>query len=215
MEYRVRHLRFVDYQAGPWKNGRGSTFEVAASTAAVGAQTTPSWHISMATIDEEAPFSCFPGLVRTLGVVEGAGVELTVDGRTQVVRVGENSGPFAGNAPASARPLEGSALDLNLMIDPSRILGRMVAIGTGSHELVGLMMFVVSLADGLELRLNDGETLVLPRLDTAVLNLRARPIARLTLSLPDAASSTVVAVPDAASSTGPAHPIAYLLTISR
>jgi environmental stress-induced protein Ves len=151
----------------------------------------------MAAIEEDAPFSRFPGQARTLGVVDGEGIELTVDGRMQPLRFGEVFGPFSGGLPASARPLGGPALDLGLILDPSRVQGEMTAIGAGEHDLVGLTWFVVSLVDGLTFALNHGEPVALARWDTAALDLRSAPIARLTL---------------AAASGGP---VAYLVSISR
>ena len=182
MSYGVRHLRFADYRVTPWKNGSGVTREIAAAAASVGSETPPDWRISMATITEDAPFSVFPGIARTLGIVDGAGIELDVAGRTRLLRVGDAPEEFPGDVPASARPLEGPVLDLNLMVDPSRTMGRMRAVGLGAHDLAGLSWFVVSLVDGLAVRLNDQEPLALPRLDTARLDLRSGPLARLTLA---------------------------------
>ena len=202
MDYGVRQLRFAEYPVTPWKNGRGVTREIAASAVSVGSDTPPHWRISMATVTEDAPFSHFPGIVRTLGVVDGAGIELTVEDRSRIIRVGGEPAVFAGDVPASARPLDGPVFDLNLMVDPARSMGRMLPVTSGTHDLAGLSWFVVALVDGLELRINDREPLALPRLDTAKLDLRAGPLARLTLAR---------SVPATASDA----PVAYLLSISR
>ena len=218
MDYGVRHLRFGDYRVTPWKNGAGVTREIAAAAAAVGTDTSPDWRISMATITDDAPFSVFPGIARTLGVVDGAGIELVVAGRPRLLRVGDAPEEFAGDVPASASPLDGPVLDLNLMVDPRRSMGRMRAVGLGTHDLAGLSWFVVSLVDGLRVRLNDQEPLALPRLDTARLDLRSGPLARLTLTQrTDAAGADAAHAPrrpasaDAASGSA----VAYLLSISR
>lgn len=219
MDYGVRQLRFADYRVTPWKNGRGETREIASAAASVGSASVgsaavnsasvnavapPDWRISMATVTEDAPFSRFPGVVRTLGVVDGAGIELTVAGRTQLLGVGDEPAVFPGDVPASARPINGPVFDLNLMVNPTRTMGRMVGIPAGTHDLAGLSWFVVALVD-LELRINDREPLALPRLDTAKLDLRAGPLVRLTLTRSDEDA------PAAAS----AAPVAYLLSISR
>lgn len=197
MEYGVRVLHFADYPVAPWRNGRGETREIAASVVVAGSQETPAWRISMATIDEGVPFSAFPGLVRMLGVVDGEGIQLTVGDRMQPLRLGNVFGPFDGGLPASARPIGGSALDLGLTLDPARVQGSLNAIGAGEHDLVGLTWFVISLVDGLALTLNEREPITLSRWDTAALDLRAGPIARLTLT---------------AEASGP---VAYLVSISR
>jgi uncharacterized protein len=220
MDYGVRHLRFAEYRVTPWKNGKGVTREVASSAVSVGAASSgsvsagsgapPDWRISMATVTGDAPFSSFPGVVRTLGVVDGAGIELTVEGRSRLIRVGDEPEVFAGDVPASARPLEGPVFDLNLMVNPARTMGRMLPVASGAHDLAGLSWFVVALVDGLELRINDRNPLALPRLDTAKLDLRAGPLVRLTLS-----RSGADAPGSGAPGTGSEAPVAYLLSISR
>jgi environmental stress-induced protein Ves len=227
MDYGVRVLRFAEYPVVPWRNGRGITREIAASAVAVARadaddagpavpSASPSWRISMATVDDEVPFSSFPGLRRMLGVVDGEGIELTVDGRMRVLRRGETFGPFAGEAPASARPLDGPTLDLGLMIDPGRVRGDMRAVGAGEHDLVGLIWFVVSLVDGLDLGLNGSPAATLARRDTAALDLRTGPIARLSLSVAAGVAGAGAANvhPAAAATTVAASPLAYLISVS-
>jgi environmental stress-induced protein Ves len=220
MDYGVRVLRFADYPVVPWRNGKGITREIAASAVAVARvdaddaspalpSAGPSWRISMATVDDEVPFSSFAGLRRMLGVVGGEGIELTVDGRMRPLRRGETFGPFAGEAPASARPLDGPALDLGLMVDPARVRGDMRSVGAGGHGLVGLIWFVVSLVDGLDLGLNGTPAATLARRDTAALDLRTGPIAELSLAV-DAGSRA----DGGAGSNGDVSPLAYLLSIS-
>lgn len=217
MDYGVRHLRFADYRVTKWRNGNGETREIASAAVSVGAASVGpaaidlgaplDWRISMASVTEDAPFSRFPGVVRTLGVVDGAGIELTVAGRSQLIGVGDEPAVFAGDVPASARPIDGPVFDLNLMVNPTRTMGRMLAIPAGTHDLAGLSWFVVALVD-LELRINDRDPLALPRLDTAKLDLRAGPLVRLTLTRSDASGADA---PAAASDA----PAAYLLSISR
>ncbi len=228
MDYGVRVLRFADYPVVPWRNGRGLTREIAASAVAVARADAddagpalpaagPSWRISMATVDDEVPFSSFPGSRRVLGVVDGEGIELTVEGRMRALHRGETFGPFPGEAPASAHPLDGPTLDLGLMIDPARARGDMRAVAAGEHDLVGLIWFVVSLIDGLELGLNGTPAATLARRDTAALDLRTGPIARLSLSVAAAAVSSRTATADpesAAAVADSAPPLAYLLSVS-
>lgn len=174
---------------------------------------TPAWRISMATIDAEAPFSSFPGMRRMLGVVDGDGLELTVAGRMSRLRRGETFGPFAGEASASARPLgapplghssldhwpldrsslddsplddsrpASAALDVGLIFDPARTRAELIAIDAGERDIVGLIWFVVSLVDGLKVSLNGSLAATLAHGDTAALDLRTGPIARLSLSV--------------------------------
>lgn len=200
MDYGVRVLRFADYPVVPSRNGKGVTREIAASAVPMastnrdpGGETlpptpapTPAWRISMATVDDDVPFSAFPGQVRAVGVVDGDGIELTVDGRMSVLRLGETFGPFEGGAAASARPLGGVALDLGLIFDPARTRAELTAVGARGRDIVGLLWFVVSLTDGLEVSVNGTPVAALARCDTAALDLRTGPIAQLSLAVADA-----------------------------
>ncbi|MEO7121802.1 MAG: HutD family protein [Lacisediminihabitans sp.] len=233
MDYGVRVLRFADYPVVPWRNGKGVTRDVAASAVPMASTNrdpdgadlpplpapTPAWRISMATVEAEVPFSDFSGLTRALGVVEGDGIELTVDGRMSTLRLGETFGPFAGGAPASARPLGDVTLDLGLIFDPARTRGELSVAPAGSRDIVGLIWFVVSLVDGLEVSLNGTPVATLARRDTAALDLRTAPIAHLSLSLSNAAPASDAA--DAASGSDPmlsggsaSAPLAYLVSIA-
>lgn len=238
MDYGVRVLRFADYPVVPWRNGRGVTREIAAATVPMASTNrdpesddlpplpapTPAWRLSMATVDDDVSFSSFPGLRRMLGVVDGEGVELTVDGRMSRLLPGETYGPFAGGAPASARPLDGVTLDLGLICDPARTRGELSAVRAGGRDIVGLIWFVVSLVDGLEVSLNGSPVATLAHRDTAALDLRTGPIARLALAAPGTVSAASVAVLDptwvmpsvASAPSAPLvfAPLAYLISIA-
>lgn len=172
MDSGMQHLRFSDYPQLPWKNGRGVTRQIAAAPGAGG--RPPAWRISMATISEHAMFSTFPGLDRSLAVVNGAGIELTVDGVSRALGVGDEPARFAGDSPASARPIDGGTPNLNLMVDPLRATGSITAALAGEHELPDGTWFVVALADSLELRIEGDESLVVDRLDTVMFEVDAR-----------------------------------------
>ena len=72
---RARVIRNEDLVRVPWKNGGGTTAEVAAFPEGSGFETF-GWRISMADVASDGPFSLFPGIDRTLIVVEGDGIEL-------------------------------------------------------------------------------------------------------------------------------------------
>lgn len=223
MDYGVRVLRFADYPVVPWRNGKGVTREIAAATVPLASTNrdpggadlppfpplAPAWRLTMATVESDVPFSDYPGLVRVLGVVDGDGIELTVGGRMSRLRPGETYGPFAGGAPASARPLDGVALDLGLTFDPARTRGELSAVGTGGRDIVGLIWFVLSLVDGLEVSLNGTPVATLARCDTAALDLRTGPIANLALAAP---APDVTPAPLASASVA-SGPVAYLVSI--
>lgn len=75
----------------------------------------------MARVASDGPFSEFAGIDRTLAVVSGSGLELTIGGAAPVV-LGRDSDPlrFAGEVPTSARLRAGAIVDLNVMTKRGR-----------------------------------------------------------------------------------------------
>ncbi|WP_082520685.1 HutD family protein [Rhizobium sp. Root482] len=113
MSFRI--LKASDYRRMPWKNGGGETVEIAvfpptADLASFG------WRVSMATVADNGPFSVFPGIDRTLAVLQGEGMELDIAGRTPMLLT-QASAPLAFPADAAtwARLVSGAITDLNIM----------------------------------------------------------------------------------------------------
>ncbi|PVM92590.1 hypothetical protein DDF62_05525 [Caulobacter radicis] len=112
----MRLLPAASRIASPWKNGGGTTWEIAAQPP--GADLSAfDWRLSIAQVATAGPFSVFPGVDRVLTVIAGAGLRLTVEGLGEVV-LDEASPPlpFPGDAPASATLDGGPIRDLNLMV---------------------------------------------------------------------------------------------------
>ena len=65
-----------DFRVMPWKNGAGSTTELLIDPPGATLAGGFRWRVSMATVAESGPFSSFPGLDRTLLLLEGEGMEL-------------------------------------------------------------------------------------------------------------------------------------------
>lgn len=109
----MRSILLNEVAPQPWRNGRGRTRELLAWPAGA-----DRWQVrvSVADIDDDAPFSAFPGVERWFAVIDGAGVELTIDGTAH--RVGRDSAPlrFDGAADVRCRLLDGPTRDLNLML---------------------------------------------------------------------------------------------------
>ena len=75
----MRIIRAEEHRVVPWKNGGGITREVLVEPdPADPAQFL--WRISIATVAAPGPFSLFPGVDRSIAVLEGAGLRLDVDG---------------------------------------------------------------------------------------------------------------------------------------
>jgi len=109
-------IRFAECRTMPWKNGGGSTTELAIFPEGAGLDAF-AWRISMARVEADGPFSAFPGIDRTLAILEGDGLALAVGDRApRLVTLQGSPLPFPADQPASARLLGGPVLDLNVMI---------------------------------------------------------------------------------------------------
>ena len=111
----VRHLRAHDRKPQPWKNGGGTTSEIAAFPAGASLDEF-GWRVSIAEVASGGPFSTFPGVDRTLVVLDGEGIDLDVEGRPTST-LGPASAPyrFPADAPTVATLRSGPIRDLNVM----------------------------------------------------------------------------------------------------
>ncbi|HVK64199.1 MAG TPA: HutD family protein, partial [Polyangium sp.] len=76
----IRHLRPSEYRVMPWKNGLGTTTEIAIEPPGAGLDDF-AWRLSIAELAASGPFSTFPGIERILLQTEGAPMELVHEGR--------------------------------------------------------------------------------------------------------------------------------------
>ena len=97
-----------------WANGSGVTHEVAICPSGAGLAGF-DWRISLADISVDGDFSSFVGVERVLVLIEGKGMNLTLDGHTQPI---EPFSPvhFAGESVASCTLPHGPTRDLNVMV---------------------------------------------------------------------------------------------------
>jgi environmental stress-induced protein Ves len=98
----------------PWKNGGGTTAEIAAFPEGSDFDTF-GWRISMADVEADGAFSSFPGIDRTLVVLEGDGLDLEVNG--EIYRLDKRSPTlsFSGDDQAIGRLRSSPIRDLNVM----------------------------------------------------------------------------------------------------
>ena len=99
----------------PWRNGLGTTREIALGPGA--AADRFAWRVSIATVERPCPFSPYPGYDRTIMVIEGAGMVLEID--DQAHRLERHFEPiiFAGEATVACAPICGPIDDYNVMVD--------------------------------------------------------------------------------------------------
>ena len=111
----MRLLRAANHRRMPWKNGGGVTTEIAVFPEGAGLDDF-EWRLSMATVASDGPFSLFAGVDRTLAVLDGEGIVLSVEGRPRrASRATRRHSRFAADRHASARLIAGPITDLNAM----------------------------------------------------------------------------------------------------
>ncbi|HEX9138733.1 MAG TPA: HutD family protein [Steroidobacteraceae bacterium] len=115
----MRVVTRAQWLRSPWKNGKGVTYEIGRGQ--FGQGNDPDgvyhWRLSVAEITEPADFSAFEGYERFLGVIEGAGILLTLPGEAAPKSLPcFGSVVFDGGLAAKARPVNGPTRDINLMV---------------------------------------------------------------------------------------------------
>jgi uncharacterized protein len=96
----------------PWRNGGGITYEVASSPTDAGLADF-DWRISIAEVEAGGPFSSFPGVDRTIVLIDGEWMALTVDGRRHRFGLRE---PFSFDGESETMcEVAGPSRDLNVM----------------------------------------------------------------------------------------------------
>ncbi len=165
----ARVIRNHDLVRIPWKNGGGTTAEVASFPEGSGFETF-GWRISMADVRSDGPFSAFPGVDRTLIVVQGGGLELDVEGASIVLDGPSSKLSFSGDDATVGRLLAGPIRDLNVMTRRGRFRHRTRLVRSGVALLSedACAAFIVALDGPFDVTL-DGMIHSLQALDTLVL----------------------------------------------
>jgi environmental stress-induced protein Ves len=111
----LRLLRAKDRVAQPWKNGGGVTREIAVHPPGAGFDDF-CWRISTAIVDASGPFSRFDGVDRVLVLLEGAGLDLAIEGREmEAMTTASEPVAFPADVPVEATLSNGGVTDLNIM----------------------------------------------------------------------------------------------------
>lgn len=111
----MKLIRFAYLTPKPWKNGGGTTTEIAASPEGAGFDDF-DWRLSVADVGSDGPFSLFPRIDRTLTLIEGKGLAMQIEGRAPVTLT-TASPPlaFPGDVPVNATLVDGAIRDFNVM----------------------------------------------------------------------------------------------------
>jgi len=164
-------IQYASLRAAPWKNGGGSTTEIAISPAGTGFEDF-DWRVSLATIAQDGPFSVFPGIDRSLALVDGEGVLLDFGDERFVLSPSEPLIEFAGEDTVHATVTGQHTTDFNVMTRRGQCRHRLeLLMVKGTQALrrrAGTTLLF--LADGESLTLSSmRERIAMVRYDTVVL----------------------------------------------
>lgn len=111
----MKILHATDFRPMPWKNGGGETTEIIVSP--LGASMNDfDWRVSIARVTSDGPFSLFPGIDRSLTLLEGLGMTLEIAGIGEYhLTTASDALAFSGDVAVQSRLSAGSILDLNVM----------------------------------------------------------------------------------------------------
>jgi environmental stress-induced protein Ves len=167
----VRIIRAKHCLTTPWKNGGGSTTEIAAGPTGASLDGF-DWRISMARVASDGPFSDFPGIDRTLAVVKGNRLVLTIGtGAPMTLSRGTEPVSFPGDTPTFARLVAGEISDLNVMSRRERFSHRLRRIADStSCDFEGDDIAVVLSLNGESAVVSERDAETLSHGDAAVVN---------------------------------------------
>ena len=133
MSHQSRVIAANEYRRERWKNGTGWTREIV---------RTPEtgdwdWRLSIAEIEQDGPFSAFPGIDRELVLIRGNGLRLRFsDGEVHELQPPHARLRFAGEREVRSELLEGPTHDFNLMWRRDAMVAELL-----HRPLVGPMLF--------------------------------------------------------------------------
>jgi hypothetical protein len=133
----VVHLQPSDARLVPWKNGRGVTRELALWPESARFERGDfDWRLSSAPVNEEGPFSLFPGVERILVVTEGAGLVLSHGEQAPRARLRRlQPYSFAGDWPTTAELPYGPVADFNVMLRAGRARASVSVLALGGRRV--------------------------------------------------------------------------------
>ncbi|QWT19988.1 HutD family protein [Bacillus sp. NP157] len=145
--------------AVPWKNGLGITRELAVEPHGASMEDF-AWRVSIADVDTASPFSVFPGIDRTIVLLDGAGFTMVLDGdREHALTTPCVPFAFPGEARVDVRLAGGATRDFNLMVRRGVATARLdVLQGPGVFADIALVHIARGTAEADGAALAQGDT---------------------------------------------------------
>lgn len=133
MSHESRVIAANEYRRERWKNGTGWTREIVR----VPETGDWDWRLSIAEIEQDGPFSVFPGIDRELVLIRGNGLRLRFsDGEVHELQPPHARLRFAGEREVRSELLDGPTHDFNLMWRRDAVVAELL-----HRPLVGPMLF--------------------------------------------------------------------------
>lgn len=98
----------------PWKNSSGQTRTISVSPPQADFENF-DWRVSLADVASSAKFSPFPGVDRTILLLDGAGMILQINGRGLPLTTPFDPHKFSGDDVVRCRLVDGPTRDFNVM----------------------------------------------------------------------------------------------------
>ena len=129
-------IRQTDFVKGRWLNGAGVSWDIAFAPH----DASPNrfdWRFATAAIEQDAPFSVFPGVDRVITLVDGDGFSLDVEG-FGIIGIGQPFMPasFPGDLPTLCRLTRGPSQVLNLLLSRGRFAAEVHLFEAGTNFVV-------------------------------------------------------------------------------
>lgn len=142
-------IRLRDCPLQRWKNGLGSTREIAVQPSAAGLADF-LWRVSIAEVDSAAPFSTFPGIDRQIVLLDGDGFTMHMDdGRQHALTTPFAPFAFAGEVQVAVTLAGGPTRDFNLMLRRGSVRGEVGMRQTPGRWLPDPAVVLVHAARGM------------------------------------------------------------------
>lgn len=133
MSHESRVIAANEYRRERWRNGTGWTREIVRVPEA----GDWDWRLSIAEIEQDGPFSVFPGIDRELVLIRGNGLRLRLsDGEVHELQPPHARLRFAGEREVRSELLDGPTHDFNLMWRRDAVVAELL-----HRPLVGPMLF--------------------------------------------------------------------------
>ena len=157
-------MKLISYQdliPTPWKNGGGVTRELACHPEGADFATF-LWRVSIAEVNRSGPFSCFPGIDRSITLLSGAGMQLTfADGKTHPLIAPLVPYQFIGEAALNAQLVDAGCEDFNLMCRRGMVSGEVVVLHRGETIDASDFLLLFSARGKWEVSTAKGEVFIL------------------------------------------------------